>query len=104
MTATAKYVIDKLLDKGYLMPWRRHTGAKCFRLFDDKGIVICNVTVATVRRLDKYLDPDKKLWKRDRYGRMTLNLSTVRQLHGKNTIKKMYKQKQKQDEKIHDSV
>lgn len=104
MTDTAKYVIGRLLDKAYLMPWRRHTGTRCYRLFDDNGLVICNVSIALVRSLDRYLDPDKKLWKRDRYGRMTLNLSTVRQLHGKNTIKKMYKLKFTNDEKVHSLI
>ena len=41
--------------------------------------------------IDKYIDSELKLWKKDNHGNITLNLSTVRQLHGRNTIKRLYK-------------
>lgn len=52
---------------------------------------VLKVRTRTVEQLNRYI---KKLWKKNKHGDITLNLNTVRQLHGRHTIKKMYKQRE----------
>jgi hypothetical protein len=90
MTANRKYIIDRLLEGWYLVPWKRPSGAKCFRLYNNGGAPIHNFRQRTFAKLDSYVDPKIKIWKKDKLGRITLNLSSVRQLHGRSYIKQAY--------------
>jgi hypothetical protein len=90
MTLNRKILIGKLLKGYYLIAWKNGYRTGCYRLYNHKGIIDCNIGARTVKGLDKYIDPKIKIWKRDKAGRMTLNLSMVRRLHGRNMIKKLY--------------
>lgn len=74
------------------MPWKKPSGTRCYRLYDEKGNPIYNLPDKTVRTLDKYIDPKIKIWKKDKHGRMTFSIANVRKLHGGHSIKRMYKQ------------
>lgn len=92
MTHSQKILIIKLLT-GHFLRATRSNGKKCYVLYDDKINPLQKIHAKTVDRIDRFLDSDLKLWKKDKYGSITLNLSTVRQLHGRHTIKRLYKQK-----------
>ena len=92
MTPQRKYIITQLLLGGYLVGYKRLTNVMGYRLCDAKGNPLKNIYEKSVRSISKRIDPSIKLWKKDKDGRMRLNLSSVRSLHGKNGIKKLYKQ------------
>ena len=97
MTENRKDIIGLLLIGWYLKPWKNHNGTDCFRLYDPQGVPRRNVLQSTIKNLDRFIDPKIQIWKKDKRTRtMKLNLSMVRQLHGRNMIKKLYKQHKKQ--------
>ena len=84
MTVAQKQLVKDLMDGHFLCKRGNCSGGLSFGLYRDNMILVRKV------------NPGKQigqLLKRDRFGRYTLNLSSVRQLHGKNTIKKFYKAK-----------
>lgn len=92
MTPSQKIVIKKLLTGHFLRLVKRGSGS-WYVLYDEKVNPISKVRAKTIDKLDRFLDPDQKLWKKDKNGDMTLNLNTVRQLHGKSTMKQLYKKR-----------
>lgn len=96
MTDNRKQIVEVLLSGWYLVKWKNHRGTSCYRLYDQHGNPRTNLREKTIDNLDRRMavPKGKKIWKRDKAGRITLNLSVVRQLHGKGWINKMYKQQQ----------
>lgn len=90
MTELRKHIIDSLLIGGYLVSWKNHRGTYCFRLYNQSGNPERNVRSATIKKLDRFIDPKIKIWKTDKAGRITLNLASVRKLHGRSYIKQQY--------------
>lgn len=70
---------------------------KCYTLYDAKVNPLQRIRFKTVDKIDQFIDPKMKLWKENKRKRITLNLNTVRQLHGKNMIKRIYNGKAKPD-------
>lgn len=91
MTPNRKFLVEKLLAGYYMIPWLSRGNLTSYRLYDLKGNPIRSFHEATVKKMEKHLDPGVRLFKKDSSGRMSLNLSTVRTLHGKNMIKQLYK-------------
>jgi hypothetical protein len=94
MTGPQKILIIKLLTGHYLVHGKKRNGKDNYYLYDAKGNVLTSIRARTVDKIDKYIDPEIKIWKKSKHGQITLNLSMVRQLHGKHTIKKLYKQRE----------
>lgn len=92
MTTVQTKLIAALLAGHFLMRSKR-----CYTLFDEALNPLQRVRFRTVDKIDQYMDPKKKLWKKDKKGRITLNLASVRQLHGRSIIKKLYKKTIKVD-------
>lgn len=96
MTKNRKILVEKLLSGYYLLPWKKHnSGKKCYRLYDANGTPKENINEKTIRTLDRFIT-SVNIWKTDKQGKITLNLSSVRQLHGSHSIKKLYKQLKEQ--------
>lgn len=91
MTPSQKTLIKKLLTGHFLRKMDRGKGV-VYVLYDSRTNPVEKIKPKTVERIGRFLDPKLKLWKKHG-GRISLNLSTVRQLHGKNMIKQLYKQK-----------
>lgn len=98
MTPSQKILIKKLLT-GHFLRVTKSRGKKCYVLFDAKINPLVKINARTVDRIDRLIDPEIKIWKKSRYGDITLNLSMVRQLNGHHTIKRLYKQKDLLDTK-----
>lgn len=92
MTETRKDIVDKLLAGYYLVSWLNHYRTACYRLYDPKGNPVKNVEAKTIDTLDRFIDPKIKIWRIVKPNKITLNLAMVRRLHGKNYLKKAYKQ------------
>lgn len=90
MTQTRKHIIDLLLTRHYLRHSVSITGTACYKLYDPAGSPVKRVSQATIDKLDRFIDPKIKIWKIVRPGKITLNLSSVRRLHGRSYIKKAY--------------
>lgn len=91
MTNKQKTLIKYLLMKDhYLMRLRSHTGVVKYKLFQGNQIPVRWFEGKTVSGLTGIFKEDKK-------GRLTLNLSLVRQKHGNAFIKRQYKQKSKHE-------
>ena len=56
-------------------------------LYDASGNPVATMNYKTVNKLFKY----RNVYKKDKIGRITLNLSEVRKLNGRCTIKQLYK-------------
>lgn len=94
MTALQKYLVSKLLkDAHYLREWKSTTGRIYYRLYDKAGNPVRAILYRTYKGIGY------NIWKRDNIDRITLHLNNVRQLHGNNIIKKLYKQHQTEHEK-----
>lgn len=93
VTPTRKRLVKMLLDGHYIMSAPSPAGYPSYRVYDGNGNVVWRVRQNTVDRLDRNIhDPQIKLWRIVKPGRIYLNLSSVRQLHGNNFIKRIYKQ------------
>jgi hypothetical protein len=89
---TSIHDIAQHLVEGYgIKPWKSPTGIKCWRLYDHEMKPVANITDSAKKLLEKYLDPKMKLWKKGPAGSLTLNLKTVRQLHGRTLLNRYYK-------------
>lgn len=91
MTPTRKHIISRLLDGHYLKSWKTHNGKPCYRLYDSGGNPVENIRHKTIRTLTRYIDPLILIFKTDKAGRITLNLSGVRRLRNNHGIKTLYK-------------
>lgn len=92
MTRSQKILITKLLTGHFLVRSRDR-----YTLYDEKVNPIIRIREKTFRAIDQFIDPKIKIWKTDKRDRITLNLSMVRRLHGKSTLKKLYKQRTQLD-------
>jgi hypothetical protein len=92
MTNAQKILITKLL-KGFFLRKSKSRKGICYVLYDAKINPIERINSKTVERIDRFIDPDIKIWKTSAKGNITLNLSMVRRLHGKSTLKRLYKMK-----------
>ena len=61
-------------------------GTEVYKIFEGRQIPVQYFTVTNVKKIKDFLKTDSKK-------RITLNLSAVRQLHGKNYIKMLYLKK-----------
>ena len=92
MTASQKILIKKLLTCHFLRKLTRKRRT-WYVLYDAKINPVMKVRERTVDSLDKYIDPDIKIWKQNKHGDISFNLAMIRRLHGRHTMKKLYKQK-----------
>jgi hypothetical protein len=87
-----KNLIKKLLKGCFLRKDFRYK-KEFYILFDEKRNPLCKVRPVTVTSLDRFIDPKIKIWKKNKRSDISLNLSMVRRLHGRNTIKAFYKKR-----------
>lgn len=92
LTKLQKRLIVKLLTGHYLYKYKRKNKA-WYVLFDATRSSVEKVSERVVFSMDQYLDPKIELWKKDKHGCITLNLSMVRRIDGRHPIKKMYKRR-----------
>lgn len=87
MTKQQKDLIWLLLqDNHYMIKTINARGKEVYKILEGRQIPVQYFTVANVKKIKDFLKSDSKK-------RMTLNLSAVRQLHGKNYIKMLYTKK-----------
>jgi hypothetical protein len=87
MTILQKYLLTKLLEGDfYLVRQPRDKWKVWYKLYNGKANPVRWINPRTCKFLKNY-------FKEDTRGRITLNLSLVRQAHGKSTIKILYKEK-----------
>lgn len=89
-----RWLITELIGASdtFLLRVRNNAGTECYKLYTGNMIPMRFVA-------SKTFDPPCKFFKRDKKKRYTLNLSTIRTLHGNHWIKKLYKNNF--NEKIH---
>lgn len=97
ITAPAKQLVVDLLKGGYLLPWKRPSGTKCFRLYLGKANPVRNVRISTLYSVENatifdILNIDKKT------NKITISRSQVRKLRGNHSIKIIYKRMLKGDQ------
>lgn len=96
MTKAQKSLVIKLLT-GY--HWRKSitpAGLASYRVYDSKSEVTAVLHARTVDTIDRFFDRKKfPIWKRSKDGKITLNLSTLRRIHGKHTLNCLYKDRDK---------
>lgn len=89
MTDQQKDLIWLLLQEDhYLIKTINARGKEVYKVLEGRQIPVQYFTEADVKKVKDVLKSDSKK-------RMTLNLSAVRQLHGKNYVKMLYKKKQR---------
>ena len=89
MTDQQKDLIWLLLQEDhYLIKTINSKGKEVYKVLEGRQIPVQYFTEADVKKVKDVLKSDNKK-------RMTLNLSAVRQLHGKNYVKMLYKKKQR---------
>ena len=89
MTDQQKDLIWLLLQEDhYLVKTINSRGKEVYKVLEGRQIPVQYFTEADVKKVKDVLKSDSKK-------RMTLNLSAVRQLHGKNYVKMLYKKKQR---------
>jgi|GEM_PF-5183301 len=91
MTRAQKILIVKLLTGHFLRKTIDHRRKQVYVLYDAKVNPLQRLRPGTVETIDKYIDKKIRIWKRSKDGSITLNLNMVRRLHGRCTIKRMYK-------------
>ena len=85
MTKKQKDLIWLLLQEDhYLVKSINARGKEVYKILEGRQIPVQYFTEANVKKVKDFLKSDNKK-------RMTLNLSAVRQLHGKNYLKMLYK-------------
>ena len=90
MTKQQKDLIWLLLQEDhYLVKTINARGKEVYKIMQGRQIPVQYFTEATVNKISDFLKSDGKK-------RMTLNLSIIRQLHGKNYIKMLYTKKRRQ--------
>jgi hypothetical protein len=93
MTATQKILIDCLIRGGYIRKWKSHSRTICYRMYDPAGNPLRNLRVSTVKVLERLVRNKGSIYKKDRAFRITLNLSQVRQVHGRAIVNRKYKER-----------
>ena len=89
MTDQQKDLIWLLLQEDhYLVKTINARGKEVYKILEGRQIPVQYFTEADVKKIKDVLKSDSKK-------RMTLNLSAVRQLHGKNYVKMLYKKRQR---------
>lgn len=87
MTKKQKDLIWLLLQENhYMVKAINARGKEVYKIFEGRQIPVQYFTETNVKKIKDFLKSDSKK-------RMTLNLSAVRQLHGKNYIKMLYTKK-----------
>jgi len=87
MTDQQKDLIWLLLQEDhYLVKTINSRGKEVYKVLEGRQIPVQYFTEADVKKIKDVLKSDSKK-------RMTLNLSAVRQLHGKNYVKMLYNKK-----------
>jgi hypothetical protein len=87
MTDQQKDLIWLLLQEDhYLVKTINSKGKHVYKILEGRQIPVQYFTEAEVKRIKDILKSDSKK-------RMTLNLSEVRKLHGKNYVKMLYKKR-----------
>lgn len=99
MTSKRKNIALLLLQGYYLKKWRNGNRVLCYRLYRPNDDPAGTISEKTIRGLGKYIDPKIKILKTGKHGKITLNLSSVRRLHGKTFIKRQYKKMRSLNEK-----
>lgn len=92
ITKLQKKLLAKLLCGCFLRQFSR-PGRTWYVLYDIAVNPLEKVSTRLVDKMDRFVQPDIKIWKKDRHGNITLNLSMVRRIDGRNPIKKMYKRR-----------
>ena len=93
MTDTQKKLVKDLFKEGYfLMKSRNFRGTEIYKLYHGAMVPVRSIGLKAVEKR-----PLRDITKRDRLKRITLNLNKVRQLHGGSWIKKLYKEKVKEN-------
>ena len=92
MTPSQKILIKKLL-AGHFLRKSKRGKVQLYVLYDAAVNPIQKIHWRTVEKITRFIDPEIKIWKYSKHGDMSLNLSMVRRLHGKNTIKQLYKKR-----------
>lgn len=88
MTDQQKDLIWLLLQEDhYLVKTINARGKEVYKVLEGRQVPVQYFTQADVKKIKDILKTDSKK-------RMTLNLSAVRQLHGKNYAKMLYKKRQ----------
>lgn len=99
MTKYQKEIIKKMLNGHYLRKMASFsTGNDYYRLYDEKCNPTAKVSERSIRKVDRFLEGD--IFKKDKIGRIVLNLSVIRKIDGRNAIKKMYKKKLKEKKQL----
>lgn len=88
MNRTNKRIVDTLFEGGYIMKWLSFSGRKIYRVFDAKSNPLFSVSRGVIDSSLLF----SQILKSDKVGRLTFNLRAVRSLHGKNYVKKRYKE------------
>jgi hypothetical protein len=89
MTDQQKDLIWLLLQENhYLVKTVNAKGKEVYKIFEGRQIPVQYFSEADVKKIKDVLKSDGKK-------RMTLNLSAVRQLHGKNYVKMLYNKKKR---------
>jgi hypothetical protein len=92
MTVAQTILIKKLLT-GHFLSQSKSKGKKCYVLYDAAINPLLKIRAGTVDKIGRFVDPNIRIWKTSKVGNITLNISMVRRLHGRNTIKRLYKMK-----------
>jgi hypothetical protein len=79
-----KLVFELLRGDCYLRPKKKPDGTDAFMIYQGNQVPVKYYSQKTVNKF-------KRLFKKDKIGRLTFNLKLVRKLHGKNHVKKTYK-------------
>ena len=91
MTSSQIKLVKKLLTGHCLVKHYTFSRKICYRLINKDGVSIEFIQCRTVENLHRYPKPRQRIYKKDAFGRLTLNLNTVRRLHGRCMIKQLYK-------------
>ncbi len=84
MTKQQKDLVWLLLQKDhYMVKTINARGKEVYKIYEGRQIPVQYFTEANVKKIRDFLKSDSRK-------RMTLNLSAVRQLHGKNYLKMLY--------------
>ncbi len=84
MTAAQKEFIKQMMIDGHYALPRQARGVQKLAIYKGNQVLVRQFITGTVKEF-------QDLFKKDSVGRITLNLTKVRQLHGGSWIKKLYK-------------
>jgi hypothetical protein len=91
MTSTQKNFVKLMMTPGHYALPRQARGVQKLAIYKGNQVLVRQFIIGTVKEF-------RELFKKDRAGRMTINLTKVRQLHGKSWVKKQYKIKKRLQE------